>query len=64
MIMWFFWVLLAVPIAVIITLLLQDKEQLNQKEEKLYSISDAISKSARKIVNKIPSKNNKKNETK
>jgi len=61
MIMWFFGVLLAVPIAVIITLLLQDKEQLNQKEEKWYSISDVISKSARKIINKIPSKSKKNN---
>ncbi len=55
MIMWFFGVLLAVPIVVIIILLFEDKEQLNKKEED-FNISKIVSKSAHKIIKKMPHK--------
>ena len=56
MIMWFFWVLLAVPIVVIITLLLEDKEQLTQEEEKWFNISNSVLKSLLNFFKKIKSK--------
>ena len=55
MIMWFFGVLLAVPIMVIVVLLFENKEQLNRKEED-FNISEIVSKSAHKIMKKIPNK--------
>ncbi|MCK9466862.1 MAG: AI-2E family transporter [Candidatus Absconditabacterales bacterium] len=55
MIMGFFGVLLAVPIMVIVVLLFENKEQLNRKEED-FNISEIVSKSAHKIMKKMPNK--------
>jgi len=55
MIMWFFGVLLAVPIVVIILLLFEDKEQLNKEDEE-FNISEIVAKSASKIRKRIPNK--------